>query len=204
MQSSRQQFYREINAKIISEWDEDNHSIYALQYDNSVPTFIKALKGEASISGCEATASRGFALALAADLLSQCVERFRAEVFEEHQCRFIAAVPSHQKGPALDCAELLCGMVADCFAELHHSKGALIRTETVLQSHKVQTCERPTHTDHSSTLRYAGPCISGTEGLLLLDDVRRKGETSQACIHEIMETTGCSRESIIRLFLART
>ena len=53
-------------------------------------------------------------------------------------------------------------------------------------------------------MRYVGPPIREGQGLVLFDDVRTQGDTTQACIHRVMEATTCSREHVVRVFLAKT
>lgn len=190
----------------LNRWDEANLSLYVLRYDPADETlrqFIKCFKAAAPSGAADATVG-GVFVEVASMLVSKAISSKDKKLREEYPCGYIAPIPSHDAGFAKPSIQAVCESVAAQCPWLQCEPQALERTIETPAAHQAQWGSRPSHLEHWDTIRYGGPPVSDAAGILLLDDIRTRGDISQACIHRVMQATGCRRENVIRVFLGRT
>lgn len=180
-------------------WDEDNQSlslfaykpVRSRQYDearelilgfkNSDPEYLSAAVEQV----CYAFQAFG--------------ERWRCDL----NCRYIVPVPSHTASQVSESSELVCTVLSGVFPWLQYPKGLLFRRMSVQPAHMIQPWERRlTPKEHFESLACGDIDLVEGAGIILFDDVRTSGNTSQGCRWRLKQDTHCGQ--IVRVFLART
>jgi len=92
----------------------------------------------------------------------------------------------------------MCDLISKNF-QMEYPVGLLFRRASVLPSH-VYPWERPSVAAHFESLGCAKADLGGAD-VLLFDDVRTTGNTSQACKRRLQADAKCG--DVVRLFLAR-
>lgn len=95
----------------------------------------------------------------------------------------------------------MCGFIAKMFPWLDYPQELLFRKETMNAAHLAYPGQRPTATEHFQSLGCRKADLDGA-GLILFDDMRATGNTSQACGWRLQQDAKCGE--VVRLFLART
>lgn len=113
----------------------------------------------------------------------------------------VAAPSSSGQRPNEPC-ERLCAGIAQRFAGVLHSRGALRRVVPVQKSAFARPGQRPDEEEHFRTITYAGP-RPDPDLFILVDDVFTTGATSRACRRQLLESVrGC--RVVLGLFVGKT
>ncbi len=188
--------YGDIGRKRIDFWDEDNLSLSLFRYKpgksgltDEVTQFILGFK--ASDSAC---------LSVALMQVHGAVEKFAERWKYELGCSHIVPVPSHTAHKVSPSSTLACRFIAKMFPWLQYQEGLLFRRESVTPSH-LYPGQRPTYMEHLESLGCSKADLRRA-GVILFDDVRTTGDTSQACKRRLQLDAQCGE--VVRLFLGRT
>lgn len=188
--------YSDIGRKRIDYWDEDNLSLSLFRYKpgksgrtDEATQFILGFK--ASDSAC---------LSVALMQVHGAVEQFSERWKCELGCRHIVPVPSHLAHEVSPSSKLACRFIAKMFPWLQYPEELLFRRESVTPAH-LYPGQRPTYMEHLESLGCSKADLGGA-GVLLFDDVRTTGDTSQACKRRLQLGAQCGE--VVRLFLGRT
>lgn len=182
------------------EWMQENgHNMTLLDYipqrsrnRNDVTRFIIAMKE-----------GKTDALELAYELLADAIASHEEYLKREARCRYIVSIPSHQKNRPNQACETLCSRLEQDFTWLTHLPGALQRIATVPKAAFAAPGRRPTYEDHLRTIRYVGlPRNLRGKGVIMLDDVYTRGDTSNACRAILKESA--RPKLVIGIFIGRT
>ena len=142
------------------------------------------------------------AVDLVVNLFISAIQGTEKELRDARHCRYIVSIPpSAASAPSVRC-ERVGKAVAGKFPWLTHLPEALVRTKTVRSSHLCPPEERPTYTDHMSTIEYRGPQITKDSNLIMLDDLLTAGATSSACRDILKKATSCAM--VAGMYLGRT
>jgi predicted amidophosphoribosyltransferase len=129
--------------------------------------------------------------------------KWEKQLREKDRCRYIVTIPGHERGKVNAACEAVAASLENRFPWLKHLPEALRRASTVSKaSHARSYSERPKLEDHLQSIRYSSVKVSGSEGILMLDDVFTTSETSSACRNILAEESGCKR--VVGLFIGRT
>lgn len=126
------------------------------------------------------------------------------EDLEEFHRGYLVALPSHTAGCANKPCEYLCAELARAYPQqLIHLPQALQRVHSVEKSATAPSGQRPTYTDHITTISYTSrQRIHPRARIIMVDDVLTRGETSRACRDILKKATGCT--DVLGFFVART
>jgi predicted amidophosphoribosyltransferase len=188
--------YSDIGRKRIDFWDEDNLSLSLFRYKpgksgtDEVTQFILGFK--ALDSAC---------LQAAAMQIYDAVGKFSEDWKREQDCRHIVPVPSHIAHKVSPSSKLVCHFIAKKFPWLQYPEELLFRRESVIPAHQAYPGQRPTSMEHFESLGCSKVDL-GRAGVILFDDVRTTGDTSQACKRRLQLDAKCGE--VVRLFLGRT
>jgi hypothetical protein len=186
--------YSDIGRERIDYWDYDNLSLSLFRYkpggSDKATQFILCFKN--SESSC---------LSTACVQVYEALGKFSEDWNAEFGCRYIVPVPSHLAYEVSQSSELMCGFLAKMFPWLQYPKQLLFRKETVPAAHLAYPGQRPSTTKHFQSLRCSKADLAGA-GVILFDDVRATGNTSQACRWRLQQDAKCG--AVVRLFLGRT
>jgi hypothetical protein len=94
----------------------------------------------------------------------------------------------------------LCRFMSSVFPFLQYPEDLLFRKQSVRPSHMALPWERPTPNDHFESLACKKADLAGA-GVILFDDVRTTGSTSQGCRWRLQQA-GCGH--VVRIFLGKT
>jgi len=117
-------------------------------------------------------------------------------------CRYIVPVPRHTANQVSLSSKVLCGVLSDMFPWLEYRERLLFRRTSVPQAHMARPWKRPTPTEHFESLACRDADLVVGAGIILFDDVRTSGNTSQGCRWRLKQDTRCGE--VIRVFLGRT
>jgi predicted amidophosphoribosyltransferase len=186
-----------IGRKRIDFWDEDNLSLSLFRYKpgksgqtDDVTQFILGFKNGDPECFKEAMIQ-----------VYNAVGKFEEDWKSERGCRYIVPVPSHVAHQVSESSHMLCKVLDSMFPWLQYPEGLLFRKESVVAAHQAYPGQRPTSTKHFESLGCSKTDLGGA-GVILFDDIRTTGDTSQACKRRLQVDTGCSE--VVRLFLGRT
>lgn len=190
--------YDEIGSRRLDSWDEDNLSLALLRYkpSNSDATdqasqFILGFKN--------------FDLSCVQVAMMQvydAVRRFSEDWRRDFGCRYIVPVPSHAALQVAQPSKMVCHFIASMFPWLQYPEQLLFRKRSVLAAHMARfSGERPTANEHFESLGCKKTDLAGA-GIILFDDVRTTGSTSQGCRWRLQQDTGCG--DVVRVFLGKT
>jgi hypothetical protein len=189
--------YSNIGRERIDSWDEDNLSLSLFRYKpgeigrtDTATRFVLCFKE--SGSACFSTAVAQ---------VFEAVGKFAEDWKREFGCRYIVPVPSHLAGHVSPSSRSMCRFVVRNFPWLQYPEELLFRKENVPAAHLAYPGQRPTATKHFQSLRCSKADLAGA-GVILFDDVRATGNTSQACRWRLQQDAKCGE--VVRLFLART
>ncbi len=189
--------YRNIYRERIDYWDAGNLSLSLFRYKpgkigqtDTATQFVLCFKEFGS--DCFSTAVAQ---------VFEAIGKFAEDWKREFDCRYIVPVPSHLAGKVSLSSELMCGFIAKMFPWLQYPKELLFRKEDVPAAHLAYPGRRPTATKQFQSLRCSKANLAGA-GVILFDDVRATGNTSQACRWRLQQDAKCGE--VVRLFLART
>ena len=189
--------FSHIGRQRIDFWDEDNLSLSLFRYrpgksgqTDEATQFI--LRFKESDSAC---------LPVALMQVYEALGRFSEDWKCELGCRYIVPVPSHLAHEVSPSSKLVCRFIAKMFPWLQYPEDLLFRKESVTPAHLAYLGRRPTSTEHFESLGCNKADLEGA-GVILFDDVRTTGDTSQACKRRLQLDTRCGE--VVRLFLGRT
>jgi predicted amidophosphoribosyltransferase len=189
--------YDNISRKRIDFWDEDNRSLSLFRYEpgklgrsDEATQFILCFKD--SGSAC---------LSSACVQVYEALGKFSEDWRHQFDCRYIVPVPSHLAHEVSPSSMLMCNFIAKMFRWLQYPEGLLFRKKSVPAAHLADPGQRPGVTKHFQSLRCSKADLAGA-GVILFDDVRAPGNTSQACRRRLQQDTKCGE--VVRLFLGRT
>jgi len=178
-------------------WDEDNLSLSLFRYKpgelgqtDTATQFVLCFKE--SGSAC---------LSTACIQVYEALGKFLEDWKREFGCRYVVPVPSHLAHEVSSSSKLMCGFIAKMFPWLRYPEELLFRKESVPAAHLAYPGQRPTATEHFQSLRCSKANLARA-GVILFDDVRATGNTSQACRWRLQQDAKCGE--VVRLFLART
>jgi hypothetical protein len=129
------------------------------------------------------------------------IEKFAERLDIEFGCRFIVPVPSHVAYQISASSRSLCFFIARMFPWLQYPEDLLFRRVSVVAAHQARAGQRPTSMDHFRSLGCSNVDLCGA-GVILFDDIKTTGDTSQACIRRLKQDTNCG--PVVRLFLGKT
>jgi len=186
--------YADIGRNRIDFWDEDNLSLSLFRYNpvtsglsDDVTQFILGFKD--SDSDC-----LGRATMEVYDAMAKFSEDWKCE----YDCRYIVPVPSHTAHEVSFSSKFVCQFIAKMFPWLQYREELLFRRESVTPSHLAYPEQRPTATEHFESLGCSKADLGGA-GVILFDDVRTTGNTSQACKWRLQNDVKSGQ--VVRLFL---
>jgi predicted amidophosphoribosyltransferase len=189
--------YDNVCRKRIDFWDEDNRSLSLFRYEpgklgrsDEATQFILCFKD--SGSAC---------LSTACTQVYEALGKFADDWRREFDCRYIVPVPSHLAREVSPSSKLMCGFIAKMFLWLQYPEELLFRKDSVPAAHLAYPGRRPSVTEHFQSLRCSKADLAGA-GVILFDDVRATGNTSQACRWRLQQDAKCGE--VVRLFLGRT
>jgi hypothetical protein len=189
--------YSDIGQERIDYWDPDNLSLSLFRYKpgklgqtDKATQFVLCFKE--SGSACLSTACVQVYKALG---------KFSEDWKREFDCRYVVPVPSHLAHEVSPSSKLMCGFIAKMFPCLRYPEDLLFRKESVTAAHMAYHGQRPTATEHFRSLGCRKADLDGA-GVILFDDIRTTGDTSQACRWRLQQNAKCGE--VVRLFLART
>ena len=189
--------YNNLSRNRIDFWDEDNLSLSLFRYKpgksgqtDEVTRFILGFK-EFDPACFQA------ALMHILDALRKFSEDWKREL----DCRYILPVPSHVAHQVSKSSIAMCRYIASMFPSLQYPERLLFRGATVVASHQAYPWQRPTSTEHYESLGCTKADLCGA-GVILFDDIRTTGDTSQACKRRLQLETRCGQ--VVRLFLGTT
>lgn len=187
----------DIRKSLLCQWDGDD--FYVLKYfskrsglANSVTSLILRFKenDEAAVT-------------TVIQMMTTEFERIEATLREERLCRYIVSIPSSTAKRSNVPCERVCRALAKKFDWLTHIADALVRIETVPKSAFAAFGKRPDYEEHVRTIKYNADTLHlNKESVIMLDDIKTRGETSRACREIITEATAC--KAVIGVFLGRT
>lgn len=184
-----------LRSQRIDFWDEDNRSLSLFRYkpgaageSDPVTQFILGSKDPDSIYHTTATEE-------VFDALSKFLDQWK----NDFDCRYFLPVPSHTAYNVPPASKKLCRFMARAF-ELQYPEDLLYRAISVPPAHMARSWERLTPPQHFESLRCSNADLRGA-GVVLFDDVRTTGNTSQACRWRLQGHTNCGE--VVRLFLGR-
>lgn len=190
-------FYSNIGRRRIDFWDEDNLSLSLFRYrpgksgqTDEATQFILRFKE------CDVDC-----LPVALMEVYDAVGKFSENWKHELGCRYIVPVPSHLAQKISPSSRLMCRFIAKMFPWLQYPEELLFRKETVEPAHLAHPWQRPTSTEHFESLGCSKADFNG-DGVILFDDIRTTGDTSQACRRRLRQDTRCGE--VVRVFLGRT
>jgi predicted amidophosphoribosyltransferase len=187
----------DIKASLLNEWEDDDYAI--LRY------LPKSRGGVSDVgSGLVLDFKRGDAEAanLMQALVLEALRRQEASLRDEHNCRYIIALPSHEAGRSSSPCARLAAEVATKIDWLTLLP-PLVRRTSVGKSAWAPPGKRPDQEAHRLSMSYVGPPLAkGDESIIMLDDVITAGTTSAAAREILLEATRCPR--VLGLFLSRT
>ena len=137
--------FQTIYDRCMPEWDEANLSAYSLLYNANDPQmrhFVREFKRPPPTLTNGPSSFDLSAALIAVQIVVACIRKFESNIREEYACKFIAAAPGSEAGPARPTAEWLCEQVAEEFDFLTHTPGALVRTHRVPAAHNSSWFER--------------------------------------------------------------
>jgi hypothetical protein len=188
--------YSDIGRNRIDFWDEDNLSLSLFRYKPSkhgqtdeVTQFILGFKE------CDSDCLR-----IAMTQVFEAAGKFSEEWNHERGCRYVVPVPSHVAFQVADASHAMCLFLASMFPWLRYPEKLLFRRETVIAAHQAYPGQRPTSMGHFASLGCGKADLGGA--VILFDDIRTTGDTSQACKRRLQIDTRCGE--VVRLFLGRT
>jgi predicted amidophosphoribosyltransferase len=117
----------------------------------------------------------------------------------EYDCRYVVPIPSSRAREISGYSKEMCKFVASTF-RLEYRE-ALFRERTVPSSHMATYWQRLSVKAQCDSLGCRDTNLAGV-GVILFDDVRNTGNTSDACRRRLRDDAKCGE--VIRLFLART
>lgn len=152
-----------------------------------------------------------FILAFKASIDDECMKAAMVEIYDtageyieewkqQYNCRYVVPVPSSRAHEISRYSKAVCGFIAKIF-HLEYPEGLLFRERTVPSSHMAAYWQRLSVKEQFDSLGCRETNLAGA-GVILFDDVRNTGYTSQACGRRLREDAKCGE--VIRLFLART
>jgi predicted amidophosphoribosyltransferase len=119
---------------------------------------------------------------------------------QEYNCRYVVPVPSSRAHEISAFSKDMCSFIASTF-HLEYPEGLLFRERSVPPSHMATYWQRLSVKEQCDSLRCRETNLAGA-GVILFDDVRNTGNTSDACRRRFRDDAKCGE--VIRLFLART
>jgi predicted amidophosphoribosyltransferase len=189
--------YSNIGRERIDFWDEDNLSLSLFGYKSGklgqtdkASQFVLCFKE--SGAAC---------LSTACVQVYEALGKFSEDWKRKFDCRYIVPVPSHLAHEVSPSSKLMCGFIAKMFPWLQYPEKLLFRKESVPAAHLAYPGQRPTSTEHFQSLGCSDADLAGA-GVILFDDMRTTGNTSQACRWRLQQDAKCGE--VVRLFLART
>jgi predicted amidophosphoribosyltransferase len=153
-----------------------------------------------------------FILAFKASHDDECLKAAMLEIYEvaseyiedwkqQYDCRYVVPVPSSRALEVSPYSRLMCSFIATNF-HLEYPEKLLFRECSVSPSHMASYWRpRLTVKEQFDSLACRATNIKKA-GVILFDDVRNTGITSQACRRRLRDDAKCGE--VIRLFLART
>ena len=189
--------FSDIGRKRIDFWDEDNLSLSLFRYKpgksgqtDDVTQLILGFKNGDSECFKEAMIQ-----------VYDAVGKLSEDWKRERGCRYIVPVPSHVAHRVSESSHKLCQILVSMFPWLQFPEKLLFRKESVVAAHQAYPGQRRTSTQHFESLGCRKADLGGA-GVILFDDVRTTGDTSQACKRRLQADTRCGE--VVRLFLGRT
>jgi len=116
----------------------------------------------------------------------------------DFDCRYVVPVPSHRAGQVCEFSQLICCFICYEFPWLNYPERLLFRKESIRASHQSLPDQRPTYGEHLKSLGCENVDLKRA-GVILFDDVRTTGTTSQACRGRLQQDTNCGE--VVRVFL---
>ncbi len=189
--------YSDIGRKRIDFWDEDNLSLSLFRYKPGK----SGLTDEATQLILGFKNSDPICLSAALMQVNDAVGKYSEIWKSELGCRHVIPVPSHMAHKVSPSSELACRFIAKMFPWLQYQQELLFRRESVIPAHPAYPGQRPTSPAHFQSLGCSEADLRGA-GVILFDDVRTTGDTSQACKRRLQLDAKCGE--VVRLFLGRT
>lgn len=178
-------------------WDWDNLSLSLFVYKtvrsgqvDEVTKFIHAFKASKDPECFKAAIVEVYQAA------GESIEEWK----REHNCRYVVPVPSSRAHEISGYSREMCSFIASTF-HLEFPEGLLFRERSVPPSYMATYWQRLSIKDQFDSLGCRETNLAGA-GVLLFDDIRNTGNTSQACRWRLKDDAECGE--VIRLFLART
>lgn len=128
----------------------------------------------------------------------EIVRGYIEEWKRDYSCRYI--VRTLQPLTNYRLTQETCARIASIF-RLEYPEGLLFRESTVRSSHMASYWQRLSVKEQFDSLGCRRTNLAGA-GVVLFDDVRNTGNTSDACRRRLRDDAKCGE--VIRLFLART
>lgn len=118
----------------------------------------------------------------------------------EYNCRYVVPVPSSRAHEIAAFSADMCSFIASTF-HLEYPERLLFRERSVPPSHMANYWQRLSVKEQCDSLGCRDTNLAGA-GIILFDDVRNTGNTSDACRRRLRDNTKCG--DVVRIFLART
>jgi hypothetical protein len=136
-----------------------------------------------------------------ASIVEVCDAFKKCEDDWKRDCRFVIPVPRHVARQVSPSSRDMCRCIAAVF-RLEYPEELLFRNESVEAAHMARPWERRLSSmEHFQSLACQRADLAGA-GVILFDDIRTSGCTSDACRRRLKQDTKCGE--VIRLFLGRT
>ncbi|MGA9527241.1 MAG: hypothetical protein WBS24_03910 [Terriglobales bacterium] len=188
--------YSNISRERVDFWDADNLSLSLFRYKpvrSALPdTATQFILGFKNVdSDC---------LKASWMQVHDAMKKYSEDWKRDYGCRYILPVPSHTAYQISPSSDSVCRFIAKMFPWLQYPERLLFRRESVVPAH-LYPAQRPTVTEHRESLRCRRSDLGGA-GVILFDDVRTTGNTSQACRRRLRDDANAGE--VVRLFLGRT
>jgi predicted amidophosphoribosyltransferase len=180
-------------------WSWDNLSLSLFVYKTAgsgqadeVTQFIHAFKASKDHECFKASIFEVY------DAAGESIKEWKQEC--NYNCRYVVPVPSSRAHEIAAFSRDMCSFIASTF-HLEYPDRLLSREHSVLPSHMANYWQRLSVKEQYDSLGCRDTNLAGA-GIILFDDVRNTGNTSDACRRRLRDNTKCG--DVVRLFLART
>jgi hypothetical protein len=186
--------YGDICRNRIDFWDEDNLSLSLFRYK----PVGSGLSDEATQFILGFKAGDGACLQYGVKQVCDALRKVSEDWKRDYDCRYVIPVPSHVAHEVSLSSRVVCSVINEMFPWLQYPEELLFRKKGVTPAHLAYPEQRPTAAEHFESLGCSKADLGGA-GVILFDDVRTTGNTSQACRWRLQGDAKCG--AVVRLFL---